>query len=146
MTTIREAKRDDLEGLLKLYTELNDNFLPEIDGDVISIWDSILNNPSHHVLVADDDGRLLSTCEVIIIMNLTRGQTPFAFIENVVTTSDHRGLGLGSSILSAAKDVAVDNGCHKIMLMTGHKEKSVTDFYERAGYNRNDKIGFVMWL
>jgi len=32
------------------------------------------------------------------------------------------------------------------MLLTGSKENSTIEFYERAGYNSNDKTAFIQWL
>jgi hypothetical protein len=32
------------------------------------------------------------------------------------------------------------------MLLTGSKEQSTLDFYEHAGYNRNDKTAFIQWF
>lgn len=32
------------------------------------------------------------------------------------------------------------------MLLTGSKKESTLNFYERAGYNRNDKAAFIQWI
>ncbi len=32
------------------------------------------------------------------------------------------------------------------MLITGSKSENMLQFYELAGYNRNDKTAFVQWL
>lgn len=143
---VREAVESDLNGLLALYTELNINPFPEIDDNVRSIWKKMMENENHHVIVADDDGKLVSTCEVIVILNLTRGQTPFALVENVVTTGGYRGKGCGSAVLEYADKIALENGCHRIMLMTGHKDAGTVHFYESSGYNKDDKFGFVKWF
>ncbi len=33
-----------------------------------------------------------------------------------------------------------------MMLLTGSKLDSTLNFYENAGYNKNDKTAFIMWL
>lgn len=143
---IREAVKDDLNGLLTLYMQLHDNPFPDIDDRINSIWDSIISDPNHHIIVAEEDGMIVSSCVCVIIPNLTRGQRPYAFIENVITDEKWRKKGLATACLNYARDIAVNENCYKMMLLTGSKEKSTLDFYERAGYNKNDKTAFIQWL
>jgi len=78
--------------------------------------------------------------------NLTRDQRPYALIENVVTHKDYRKRGFATAILNYAKDLAKSKNCYKIMLLTGSKDKATLRFYEKAGYNSQDKTAFVQWL
>ena len=143
---IREIVHSDLKGLLKLYMHLHDNPFPELDSRVLGVWESIISDSSHHIIVAEEDGMIVSSCVCVIIPNLTRGQRPYAFVENVVTHPDFRKKGLATACLNFARDIAVSADCYKIMLLTGSKEQSTLDFYERAGFNRNDKTAFIQWL
>ena len=143
---IREINRDDLSGLLKLYMHLHDNPFPELDSRVLGVWESILGDSNHHIIVADEDGMIVSTCVCLIVPNLTRGQRPFALVENVVTHPDYRGRGLATACLNFAKEIAIRENCTRLMLMTGSKEKSTLDMYEKAGYDPNNKKAFVQWL
>ena len=143
---IREAAKNDLNGLLKLYMQLHDNPFPEIDGKLTALWERIMNDPDHHIIVAVEDGAIVSSCVCVIIPNLTRGQRPYAFIENVITDEKWRKKGLATACLNYARDIAVNENCYKMMLLTGSKEQSTLDFYERAGYNKKDKTAFIQWL
>jgi GNAT superfamily N-acetyltransferase len=143
---IREIKETDLRGLLELYTHLHEKEVPDIDGKVMSIWQTILNDPNHHIIVAEEDGKIVSSCVCVIIPNLTRGLKPHAFVENVVTDINYRKRGLATACLNYAKDIAEREGCYKLLLATGSKEESTLRFYERAGYNRHDKTAFTQWL
>lgn len=143
---IREIKNDDLKGLLELYTHLHEKEVPEIGEKVLGIWNTIMNDPNHHIIVAEEDGRIVSSCVCLIIPNLTRGLKPHAFIENVVTDSAYRKRGLATACLNYAKEIAEREGCYKLLLATGSKEESTLRFYERAGYNKNDKTAFTQWL
>ena len=143
---IREIVDSDLYELFRLYMQLHDNPFPEIDSRVADIWNSILNDKNHHIIVADEGGRLVSSCVCVIIPNLTRGQRPYAFIENVITDKDHRKKGYATACLDYARQIAERENCYKMMLLTGSKEKSTLDFYEQAGYNKNDKTAFIQWL
>ena len=143
---IRLAQEADLCNLLQLYTHLNDNPAPQIDGRVRAVWERIMRTDGHCILVGVEDGRIVSSCVLVIVPNLTHGQRPYALIENVVTDQGYRNRGCATAVLNRAKEMAGQAGCYKIMLMTGSKKEGILCFYERAGYNRIDKTAFVQWL
>ena len=143
---IREINENDIDGLLTLYTHLHGNAVPKKNAGLTALFDRILADDCHHIIVAEEDGRLASSCVIVIIPNLTHGQRPYAVVENVITAPEYRRRGLASECLNYARDIAKSCGCYKIMLMTGSREKSTLDFYRRAGYNSEDKTGFVQWL
>lgn len=143
---IREVKKEDLKGLLELYRQLHDNPVPEENGGLLSLWEKILRDKDHHIIVAEEDGKIVSSCVVIIIPNLTHNQQPYAFVENVITDGGCRKRGLATACLNYAKDLAVRENCYKLMLLTGSKNESTLRFYEKAGYNRKDKTAFIRWI
>ncbi|MEL7654408.1 MAG: GNAT family N-acetyltransferase [Bacillota bacterium] len=143
---IREAEKKDLWALLNLYTKLNDNQMPDINERIEAIWEEILTDKNHHIIIGEIDHKLISSCVMIIVPNLTQKQRPYALIENVITDDDYRKRGYGTAILNYAKDIAVRENCYKLMLLTGSKDPATLNFYEQSGYNRQDKTGFVQWL
>lgn len=143
---IREITENDFDGLMKLYMELHNNPFPEKDDKVMSVWKRILDDKDHHIIVADEKGIIAASCVCVIIPNLTHGQRPYAFIENVVTSEKYRRKGLATACLDYARDIAVSHNCYKMMLMTGSKEQGILSFYEKAGYNSSDKTAFIQWL
>lgn len=100
----------------------------------------------HHIIVAEEDGRIVSSCVCVIIPNLTHNQRPYALIENVITDTNFRDKGFASKCLEFAKEIAVNENCYKIMLLTGSKIESTLDFYRKAGYNSEDKTAFIQWI
>ena len=143
---IREISEKDLDGLLFLYTQLHDNPVPEKDIGLENLWSNILDDKNHHIVVIEEDGKIVSSCVCAIIPNLTHNQQPYALIENVITDENYRGRGFGTACLDCAKKIAKENNCYKIMLLTGSKKESTLNFYEQAGYNKNDKTAFIQWL
>lgn len=93
---IREINKDDYDGLMKLYMQLHDNPFPPKDEKMLNLWNRILNDKDHHIIVAETDGRIVSSCVCVIIPNLTHGQQPYAFVENVVTDENYRKQGLAT--------------------------------------------------
>lgn len=146
MINIRKAQKNDLENLLLLYTHLNNNQMPIIDNNVEQIWDDILSDPNHHIIVGTIGEKIVSSCVIVIVKNLTHNQRPYALIENVVTCEEHRERGYATEILNYAKEIAKRENCYKIMLMTGSKKESTLNFYKRAGYNDKDKTAFIQWI
>lgn len=143
---IREAGKSDLVGLLELYTQLHNNPVPEQSEKLSQLWQRILNDENHHIIVAEEDEKIVSSCVLMIIPNLTHAQRPYALIENVVTDCEYRKKGLASACISYAAELAMTENCYKIMLMTGSKEQSTLDFYKHCGFNMNDKMAFIRWL
>ena len=143
---ITEINESELSSLLELYTELGDNDIPKKDESLKFIWESIISNKNYHIVVAKGNNKIVSTCTVNIIPNLTHNQRPYAFIENVVTSKEFRKKGYGTAVLNYAKEIAIKENCYKIMLLTGSKRESTLNFYKKAGYNCNDKTAFIMWL
>lgn len=143
---IREACENDLDELLQLYLFLHEKDIPKYTQHLKNTWDAIIKDENHHLIVNETDGRIVSSCVCVIIPNLTRGVRPYAFVENVVTHKDYRGKGYATQCLAYAREIAQENNCYKMMLLTGSKEQSTLDFYAGAGYNSSDKTAFIQWL
>lgn len=143
---IREIKNSDFQQLIELYTHLHEKDIPEKDERVSAVWESILTDRNHHIIVAEYEGKIISSCVCVIIPNLTRNLRPYAFVENVVTHADYRGNGIATACLDYARDIAKSENCYKLMLLTGSKNENTLNFYRRAGYNSEDKTAFIQWL
>lgn len=143
---IREIKATDFDSLMELYMQLHDNPMPDKTPEIMELWKRILEDKDHHIIVAEEDGRIVSSCVCVIISNLTHNQQPYAFVENVITDETYRKRGLATECLKYAKKIAQNENCYKIMLLTGSKNESTLDFYRQAGYNSEDKTAFIQWL
>ncbi len=143
---VREITEKDYKGLMLLYTQLHDNSMPEQTKELMALWKQILNDKDHHIIVAEMDGKIVSSCVCVIIPNLTHNQQSYAFVENVITDKEYRCRGLATACLDYAKEIAQKENCYKMMLLTGSKQKSTLDFYRKAGYNCEDKTAFIQWI
>ena len=143
---VREARREDLDSLLKLYLFLHEERIPDHDRHLTETWEQILGDRKHHLIVNEVGGQIVSSCVCVIIPNLTRNVRPYAFIENVVTHADHRGKGYAGECLDYARQIAEKENCYKMMLLTGSKKAGTLHFYEKAGYNSSDKTAFIHWI
>ena len=143
---IREIKENELSELLELYLHLHEKSVPEMTEHLKNTWNTIMQDKNYHIIVKEADGKIAASCVCVIIPNLTHGIRPYALIENVVTHADYRGKGYATECLNYAKDIAVNENCYKMMLLTSSKQESTLNFYRKAGYNSNDKTAFIQWI
>jgi GNAT superfamily N-acetyltransferase len=140
---IRKAVEADLEQIRELYHHLNPADPLPPAAELRETWRATLDSSLMHCLVGEIAGRLVATCTLIIIPNLSRSARPYGLIENVVTHRDHRRKGLGTALLKAALDLAWEKNCYKVSLMTGSKSENTFKFYEGAGFVRGEKTAFI---
>lgn len=143
---IREADKNDLHEILRLYLYLHEESVPGDTENLRNTWANIINDVNHHLIVCEVNGKIVASCVCVIIPNLTRSVRPYAFIENVVTHGNYRNKGYATDCLNFAKKIAEENHCYKMMLLTGAKEESTLNFYRNAGYNDSDKTAFIQWV
>lgn len=139
----RPAGRNDLPALLDLYHQLNPADPAADPARATTIYDDMLSRPGFTIFVAEAVGRVVATCTLAVIPNLTRGGRSYALIENVVTDAAHRGRGFGRAVLQAAITAAWAQDCYKAMLMTGSRKESTLRFYDNSGFTR-DKTAFTI--
>jgi GNAT superfamily N-acetyltransferase len=140
----RELKKTELDDLLALYSHMHisDDPLPE-RLVVEAIWKEIQDSPNFRYFGVFVDGRLVSSCTLSVVPNLTRGCRPYGVIENVVTHTNYRQRGYGSSVLKYALEYAWSKNCYKVMLLTGRKSEAIYRFYESIGFDRQAKQAFL---
>lgn len=142
---VRLIKHAELSQLLSLYQHLNtDDPLLEMDKSLLDHWNEICSDPNLFYFAVEEEGRLISSCNLTIIKNLTRSARPYALIENMVTDPAFRKRGYGTAVLSKAVETAREKNCYKVMLMTSRKDEATLNFYEQAGFKNGEKTGFIM--
>jgi GNAT superfamily N-acetyltransferase len=141
-TIVRSVTEQDLSEVLNLYRHLHPHD-PELDAATAErVWSTLMMSGSMTVIVAQVAERLVSSCTLAIVPNLSRGGRSYGVIENVVTHADYRRLGLGRRLLAHALDIAWQANCYKVLLATGSKREATLRFYEEAGFQRGGKTYF----
>lgn len=141
---LHEIHSSELDALLDLYTHMHAADAPMPERHLVELtWCEIQDNPRLKYFGAYLDKQLIAACALSIIPNLTRGCKPYGLIENMVPHRDFRRRGYGKAVLMYALQHAWDQGCYKVMLLTGRKNEATYRFYESAGFNRHAKQGFI---
>jgi GNAT superfamily N-acetyltransferase len=147
MAEVRLIRYEELDELLELYRQLHQDDAPvERDSGLQHAWDEIYNDKGLFYLVLEENGRIVSSCTLATIKNLTRSLRPYGIIENVITHRDHRKRGYGTKVIHKAIDMAKENNCYKVMLMTSATDEATLRFYESAGLESGIKTGFVRYM
>lgn len=146
VSAVRLIYRDELRDLLQLYRYLHPEDPVVAAEEVGGLWEAILDDENMKIIVVEADGRIVSSCVLTIIRNLSRGARPYGLIENVVTHPDYRRRGYGHMAVRRAIECARENNCYKVMLMTSSKDESVHRFYESCGFRKDVKTGFIIQM
>ena len=143
----RRITAAELPELLGLYAFLHpeDPVVDPSGADVQRIWAEILADANLRYYVAEEEKKIVATCTLTLIPNLTRGLRQYGLIENVVTHPDFRRKGFATGVLRLALDDAWRAGCYKVMRETGSKREETLRFYEKAGFQRGVKTGFIAY-
>ena len=144
---LRLIHHDELGQLLELYRLLHPGDPDVRDNPGLKrLWGEICNDRNIFYPVVSIDSRIVSSCTMMIVPNITRNLRPYGLIENVITHPDYRKMGYGTKVLRKAVEIARERGCYKVMLLTGRKDEDTLRFYERAGFTRGTKTGFIVNL
>lgn len=139
---IRKAKASDAYDLKVLYFEYLTHFPPKEEQDM-NLWEKLIakfeQDENMYLLVAEEDGKVISSVQMAIIESLTHNVSPFAVIENVVTHVDYRNQGYASSLLDKATVIAKEHRCYKVSLETGSNKESTLNFYRNNGFMIDEK-------
>lgn len=139
---IRKAKASDAENLKELYFHFLTKY-PPVEEQDMALWGEMLDrfekDDKMYILVAEEDGRVVSTVQMAIIESLTHNVRGFAVVENVVTHSDYRNRGYASALLQKASEIAREHRCYKLSLETGSNRESTLNFYRNNGFVIDEK-------
>lgn len=143
MPVARLARLSDLPSLLSLFaaSEVSTAARPQERAE--SIWRETLAHQGVHVFVADDRERIAATCMLITAPNLLREGRRHAFLENVVTHPELRGLGYGKAVVKAALARAWATDCHHVLMQSGRTDPRVHAFYRGLGFEPGLRVAYV---
>lgn len=139
---IRKAKSTDANDLKILYFDYLTHFPPKEEQDMM-MWQNLLDkfekDEKMYLLVLEEDGKVVSSIQMVIIESLTHNIRPFAIIENVVTHANYRNKGYASVLLEKASEIAREHRCYKVSLETGSSKESTLNFYRNNGFSIDEK-------
>jgi GNAT superfamily N-acetyltransferase len=130
---VRDAVATDVGDLLKLLAELH----PRYPGDPsrsAAILSEILDSPGRSLLVANVNGGIVGTVDLIVVANLSHGGAPWAIVENMVVRPDARGTGVGRALLEETLRRASAADCYMVQLLSLKHRLDAHSFYRRVAF------------
>jgi GNAT superfamily N-acetyltransferase len=132
----RDASRADVPAIVAMLAD--DSLGQGREGadlaPYLAAFDQIAANPSHQLIVAEESGRVIATCQLTILSGLSRQGARRALVEAVRVTADLRGQGIGAALMAECEARARAAGCGMIQLTTDRSRHDAHRFYERLGY------------
>ena len=123
---IRQLQPSDVKQVINLWTSaFSRNFNNTLNPDYI-------NDPSSTTMVAYEGNTIIGVASIHIIYKLSR---TLGLIEDVAVNKDHRGKGIGKSLVEKLIEIGKQKNCDKIVLNTSQKNSK---FYEKIGFEKNE--------
>lgn len=149
--SFREARREDIPAIIAMLADdglggNRENPQDEgIDPAYETAFDELTAQSGNRLIVAEKDGALVGTMQLVIIPGLSRHGAKRAQIEAVRTARPMRGQGIGDALLRHAIDEARKAGCTLVQLTSDKRRGRAHIFYERVGFVATH-VGFKMEL
>lgn len=135
---IRQATIDDVAEILTVYRDAGlesvGSFTPEEGREHFAVFDRY---PNYRVFVAELDGEIVGTYELLIMDNLAKRGRRSGIVENVAVSPRHQRLGIGSALMQHAREECEQAGCNKFVLSSGISREEAHRFYESIGLKRH---------
>jgi len=132
----RSAERVDVPAILRLLADDDISrsrgfgVVPEeVDAATWAAFEAIDADPNNELLVGDEGGEVIATCQLTFTPGLSRGGGWRMTIEAVRVRADRRSGGIGKQLMAYAIDRARERGCRVVQLTTDKRRVDAHRFY-----------------
>jgi len=149
--TFRDAVRADLPAIVAMLADdglgggREKVLAGTVDPAYLAAFDAVAGQAGNRIVVAEKDGALVGTMQLVIIPGLSRLGAKRAQVEAVRVATALRGHGIGEAMLRYAIEEAKKAGCKLVQLTSDKRRGRAHTFYERLGFIATH-IGFKLEL
>jgi GNAT superfamily N-acetyltransferase len=138
---IRLAERRDVPAILALLADDDISrsrgfgVIPsEVDAATWLAFEAIDADRNNELIVGDDGGEVVATCQLTFTPGLSRGGAWRMTIEAVRVRADHRSRGIGRRLMAYTMERARERGCRIVQLTTDKRRTDAHRFYAALGF------------
>jgi GNAT superfamily N-acetyltransferase len=148
--TFRDARKDDLQTLVALLADddiaegreqAKSDLLPAYS----AAFDDMAKSPDNRILVAERDGDIIGSLQIVYVPGLSRQGAKRAIVESVRVSSKARGQNIGTLLMKEAIAQAKAAGCKLVQLTSDKRRTRAHLFYRRLGFIQSHE-GFKLDL
>lgn len=137
---IRHATRADLPEIVRLLADdelgrQRERYELPLPESYLSAFEQMEDNPNFELVVAELDGRVAGSLQLIFIPSISYQGGLRAQVESVRVDSPLRGQGIGQKMMLWAIERARQRGAHMLQLSTHQTRLDAHRFYERLGFH-----------
>ena len=137
--SFRVARSADLRPILELLADdalgqARERVADPLPAGYETAFREIAADPNNELLVACRGDVVVATLQLTITPSLSYQGSRRATLESVRTSSQLRGLGIGSALVEWAVERARSRGCRIVQLTTHGSRKDALRFYEKLGF------------
>lgn len=139
---IHRARSEDAAAIRLLYQQLlSDAAVRVLPEQVKALEESAIS----FLMVACSSGVVSATALLTVCPDVMYQRQPFGVVENLVVAAVHRGSGIGRRLMEHIKEMAREQDCTKLMLLSSSHRHEAHRFFEGLGYDGDRKKGFVKY-
>ena len=131
---IMKATAKDLDAAYKLMCELEEEELPFEAFRKAYLLN--LDNPDKEYFIAAVEGIAIGFLSLAVDYRLFCADR-IVTIDELVVAKEHRSVGIGKELLSAADEYAKDKGCSFFCVTSATRRERAHKFYENNGYEKS---------
>ena len=129
----RPARPEDAGAVLALLAELGRPAVEEDPAAQRAVFAAHLEDRAAHLFVAEDEGTVVGVASLWIRPRLN-WTTPEAWLPDLYVDPEARRRGHARALLDACTTEARANGCHRLILESGHERAEAHQLYESYGF------------
>ncbi len=144
--TFRHAEKNDIPAIIAMLAdddigESRENASAELAPAYERAFEEMNACPGNYILLAETDGQLVGSLQLVIVPGLSRQGTKRAIIEAVRVQSAVRGKNIGTALMKQAIAEAREAGCKLVQLTSDRRRTRAHLFYRRLGFEQSH-VGF----
>ena len=135
---LRKANRKDIDEILNLLYQLQ-RPRPRTSSEYTAFRKRIsqyLGEKDKRIIVSERDSKIVGLVSMVLLPRLNRTKLEL-YIPELVVSENHRGSGVGKSLIESCISMAKKKKCFRIRLESGNQREGAHLFYKKIGFEQS---------